>query len=207
MTEWWEAMSVTSQIFAIIGIAGTLMLLIQAVLLLAGLGGGSDFGGDVSADVDADAGDGVFGHDLAGHDDAPDSGMRILSLRGVIAFFAVAGWVGVIADKSGAQLWLTILLALACGMATMLLIGFLTKKVIGLQSDGTADIRNAVGKAGAVYLRVPAKRQGAGKVNVLLQDSYVELDAITDEDEDLNYGAYVVVVGVTGGNTLIVKKK
>lgn len=207
MIAWWNGLSLTGQIYAIIGIAATLLLLIQVVLLLMGFGGESDFGGD-AMDVDTDLDmDGDMNADTLDPAEAVDGGLRVLSVRSVISFFAVAGWVGVIADKGGSPLWLSVPLAFACGLVTMILVALLMKWVLGLQSDGTADIRNAVGVSGTVYLRVPANRTETGKVNLLLQGSYRELEAVTDENEDLGYGAQIVVVGVTGGNTLIVKKK
>ena len=58
-----------------------------------------------------------------------------------------------------------------------------------------------------MYLTVPASRSGEGKVNVLLQGSYVEREAVTDEDTPLPTGAEVIVVGVSGQTTLVVKRK
>lgn len=220
MIAWWNGLSTVGQIFALFGIAGTLLLVIQVVLMLIGLGNGSDLDGsvgeadggfdadvdvDVDGDLDMDGESDVFTpHDAA---EAADTGLHVLSVRGIVSFFAVAGWVGLIADKSGAPLWVSLPLAVVCGFAMMLLVAFLMKWLMGLQSDGTADIRNAIGVSGTVYLRVPANRAEPGKVNLLLQGSYRELEAVTDENEDLGYGAQVVVIGVTGGNTLIVKKK
>ena len=200
------------------------MLIVQVIALLAGLGGHSDIDGggldadadvdvdtdidiDTDVDVDTDIGFVPDGDGVDVPPDVPDMGLRLLSVRGVIAFFAVAGWVGVIADKAGAQIWLTILIAFACGFTVMLLMALLMRWLMSLQSDGTADIRNAIGVSGTVYLRVPAERREKGKVNIILQGSYTELDAVTDEKEDLTYGAQIVVIGVSGGNTLIVKKK
>ncbi len=205
MIEWWNALSLPGQIYAIIAIAATLLLLIQVILLLIGFGDESDFGGDLpDGDIDMDI-DGDVDADL--NTDVVDGGLRVLSVRGVVSFFAVAGWVGVLVDKAGGGLWLSVPLSFVCGLATMILVALLMKWVMGLQSDGTADIRNALGVSGTVYLRVPANRKETGKVNLMLQGSYRELEAVTDEGEDLAYGTSIVVVGITGGNTLVVKKK
>ena len=67
--------------------------------------------------------------------------------------------------------------------------------------------RNAIGKSGRVYLTIPASHNGEGKVNVLLQGSYVEREAVTDEEAPIPTGAEVVVVGVSGQTTLVVKRK
>ena len=226
MVAWWNAMSGTAQIFALIAIAATVLLLVQAVLLLIGIGGHGDLDGDGSADADTDldtdtgfdadtdadfdTGDVPDGHDgiFEAHDhEISDGGLRVLSVRGIISFFAVAGWVGVIADKGGMPLYFTLPLAILCGFVIMVLLALMMKLLLGLQSDGTADIHNAVGVCGTVYLRVPANRAGKGKVNLLLQGAYKELEAVTDCDEEIGYGSPIIVVGVTGGDTLIVRKK
>ena len=76
-----------------------------------------------------------------------------------------------------------------------------------LRNDGNLDNKNALGTSGRVYLTVPPSRSGEGKVNVLLQGSYVELEAVTDEIEAIPTGTEVVVTGISGQTTLVVKKK
>ena len=54
---------------------------------------------------------------------------------------------------------------------------------------------------------IPALRTGTGKVHLMLQGSYVERDAVTDDETSLPTGSEIVVVGVSGQTTLIVRKK
>ena len=89
----------------------------------------------------------------------------------------------------------------------MLLIAFLIRAAMRLQSDGTIDIRNALGQSGTVYLTVPANRSGRGKVNVTVQGTYSEFDAVTDSDTPLSTGCEVIVIGISSKDTLIIKKK
>ena len=58
-----------------------------------------------------------------------------------------------------------------------------------------------------MYITVGAKREGVGKVNVVVQERLCEYDAVTDEEEPLKFGTEITVVGVSGMNTLVVKKK
>ena len=117
------------------------------------------------------------------------------------------GWVGVVCNGASLALPLTLTVSFLSGLLMMFIIALLMKAVMKLQSDGTSDIRNALGVAGTVYLTVPAKRSGQGKVNVMLQGTYVERDAVTDENEPIPTGSEVLVIGISGQNTLIVKKK
>ena len=41
----------------------------------------------------------------------------------------------------------------------------------------------------------------------MVQDRLVEMDAVTDEEESIPTGAEVTVVGISNGNTQVVKRK
>lgn len=215
IVDWWNTLSVAAQIFACVAIPSTLVLLIQTIMMLIGIGGESD-GIEGIEDVadgmpddipDADVGDGVFGEDMEA--ETPDTfgldGLRIFTLRGIVAFFVVFGWVGVVMD--GVALWLTLLVSATCGFAMMLVLAFLMRAVMKLRNDGNTDNRNAVGTSGKVYLTIPPSRTGEGKVSVMLQGSYVERNAVTDDDEAIPTGSEIVVVGVSGQTDLVVRRK
>jgi hypothetical protein len=86
----------------------------------------------------------------------------------------------------------------------MVIMALILKVSMKLAVNGTINLANAIGKTANVYLRVPQNRSGRGKVNVLVQDQYVEADAVTDEKFDLKSGSEVVVVGLTAPATLLV---
>lgn len=213
--EWWNSLTVATQVFYCIAIPATLVLLIQTVLMLIGIGDDAD--GFDDADLDgvlddmnaSDAGDGIFGDD--GISDVADAagfdGLRVFTLRGLVAFFVVFGWVGVAMQGADVSLWITVPVAAVCGFAMMVALAFLIRAVLKLRSDGNTDNRNAVGTAGKVHLTVPPSRSGEGKVHVMLQGSYVERSAVTDSDEAIPTGSEVVVVGVSGQTDLVVKRK
>lgn len=196
MNEWWEALSTAGRVFACIAIPSSVLLVIQIILNLLGIG----MEGDVDV-PDAD-GDG----DIDFNDYVLDDGFRFFTVRGIIAFLAVLGWTGLTMLSYGNGLPLTLLVAVAAGAAAMFVIAFMFRLFMKLQNDGTADIQNAVGKTGTVYLAVPASRSGKGKVNVVFQDKLTELDALTDDSESLKYGTEIVVMGLSGQNTVIVTK-
>ena len=89
----------------------------------------------------------------------------------------------------------------------MIVLSLLIKAVMKLRNDGNLDNKNALGVSGRVYLTIPPSRTGEGKVNILLQGTYVEMDAVTDEDAPITTGSEVVVTGISGQTTLIVKRK
>ena len=221
MLAWWNSLGLVSQIFSCIAIPATVVLLIQTVLMFLGLESeGGDPGdvafgddalpdGDVAFDADMDAVEGVFGDGMPVGDPDPSGldGLRVFSVRGIIAFLVVFGWVGFVMDSTAAPLWVSLSLAALCGLATMVALAFLFRAVLRLRNNGNLDNRNALGVSGRVYLTVPAARSGEGKVNLLLQGTYVERDAVTDEEEPLPTGCEVLVVGTSGQTTLVVKRK
>ena len=89
MIAWWESLQAIQQVFYIIAIPATLILILQTILLLFGMGHDSET--DIDHDVDHDIGD----HDAAGDGANHEAGLRILTVRGIVAFLAVCGWVGV----------------------------------------------------------------------------------------------------------------
>lgn len=249
MLAWWEAMTLVEQIFAVVGIASTVLLVIEVILLLigAGHGGDADIGtdapgdahfdfdaqgdvylpqdmdihiGDITADgisdVDissgadlhggmADTGDSAGAHDT--HTHFGGSGLHLFTLQGLVAFFAVFGWSGLLMLKSDVLPVASVVLAIVFGIVAMVLIAVAMRAMMRLQSDGTLDIRNALGKSGTVYLPIHEKRRAAGKVSIMVQDRLVEMDAVTDGEATIPTGAEVTVVGISNGNTLIVVKK
>ena len=217
LIEWWNSLGTAAQVFYCIANPSTLVLLIQTLLMFLGISGHSDIFGDTPdgmADIgddipDISDNDGIFGHDSVTEtpDDFGLDGLRIFTIRGLIAFFVVFGWVGVVMQGANVGLFITLPVAALCGLAMMLAIAFIFRAVIGLRSDGNADNRNCVGTAGKVHLTIPASRSGEGKVHIMLQGSYVERNAVTDEEESIPTGSEVVVVGVSGQTDLIVKKK
>ena len=209
MFEWWESLGTAGHIFACFAIPSTVVLFLQTILMLIGIGGSSLAGEDGDSAISTD-GDSDVGVDLDSDAEAEtelDGGLRLFSIRGILSFLTVTGWVGVLGVEMEWQLPITILVAAVSGLAAMFLMALLFRLVFSLQADGTEDIRHALGVSGSVYLRVPPMRKGTGKVSLLLDGRLVEKDAVTDEEETLNYGEQVVVIGISGGTELIVKRK
>lgn len=201
MFEWWESLGDVGRIFACVAIPSTVILFLQTILMLIGIGGGSldsddaDTGVDTELDNDGDA------------DTELDGGLRLFSFRGIIAFLTVLGWVGILGVRLEWSVPVIVISSLLSGFVAMVAIALLFRLIFALQADGTEDLQHALGVAGTVYLRIPPSREGRGKVNIMLDGRLVEKDAVTDEAEMLNYGEQIVVIGISGGTELIVRKK
>lgn len=224
-TNWWGALTLLQQIFACCAIPATVILIIQTLLLMFGFGSHAadngefdhDFDHDVSHDIDHGfdhdvshdidhAADHDINHDGEYHDGAHHaSGVRLISVRGFVAFFAVGGWLGVALLESGVSATLSVIIAFAGGSLALLFVGWVLKLLYDMQESGNIDPKNAVAKSGSVYIRIPANRAGTGKINITIQGAYKEMDAVTDCDEDIHSGKMVQVVSVTADNTLVVR--
>ena len=227
MAEWWTSLGPAGQVFACIAIPATVVLFLQTIMTLMGLGGGHGDGADTGHDLDSgddlDAGhdysdvtDGGFDGDDAGHtadahdgDDAHgyDGGLRLFTFRGLVAFLSVSGWVGVICCSGGMTAGLAAAIAAVSGLAAMVLLALIMKWLFSLQADGTENIKDALGVSGTVYLRIPRARAGSGKVSAVIRGKLSEKDAVTDEETDIEFGEEVVVIGISGEDTLIVIRK
>lgn len=219
ISTWWDSLSLAGKIFAGFAIPSTIILVLQTLLSLIGIG--EHYGTDTDTDFDAgntvDFGadghtDGIFGADNADHeishaDISGSESIRPLTLRGIITFFTITGWVGLTMLSNKSNLGVTIAVSIVCGLAAMFAIAYIMMLFYKLQSDGTANIKNSLGKSGSVYLTIPPARTGRGKINVILQGAYTELDAVTDSEVPIPSNKEVVVIGISGQDTVVVKQK
>ncbi|MDR3084691.1 MAG: hypothetical protein LBU47_00075 [Christensenellaceae bacterium] len=216
--EWWEGLGLFGQTLACAAIPATAVMLVQTVLLLAGGAfSHSDGGADAGPDLDhGSGGDGGldFDHDHsfdhgAEHEQGDlseaSSGLRLFTLRGIVAFFAVGGWVGLATFDGTRSEGLSLLLAMLSGGAALIFAALVIKWALMLQDSGNINPKNAIAKMATVYIPVPPLRSSTGRVTLLLQERFVEMDAVTDSPLPLKTGQSVQVVGVTGGNVLIIR--
>jgi len=202
--NWWSSLDSLQQVFSCLAVPATAILLIQTVMLLFGLGGEGDgaadhggFDGDHDCDTDCD-----HDHD---HSALDDGGMRLITVRGIVAFFAVGGWLGVAMIDLGLHPAIAVLISLAGGFGALSLVAFILKSVMKLQADGNVDYDNAVGLQGEVYMQIPPSCTGKGKINFTVQERYVEVDAMTTHTEPLKRGTLVRVTEKLDSSTLMVE--
>ena len=164
MLAWWESLDALERGFAFVAFPATALLLIQMVLTLIGLGHDADADLDLTIDID---GDGVpdipdisaaDAASIGDHDAGVGAGLQLFSLRGIIALFAVGGWVGLAFLRSGTDRGLAVLLAVAAGALAMVLQERLT------QIDAVTDCETPI-KTGAEVVVVGV----SGKTTLIVQ--------------------------------------
>ena len=196
MMEWWNSIGLVGQIYAIIAIPATLVLVVQTILLIFGIGGD---------DIDAD------GVDLNGNGfgdtpgDGGESGLAVFSIRGLMAMAAIGGWSGLVMHSSGIALPVTVLLSLAIGFLALVGMAYIMKLAGKLQDNGNIDLGYAVGKVGTVYIPIPAEMAGAGKINVTVQERFIEIGAVTKCDRKISTGESVRIVATDETGLVVVE--
>lgn len=196
MLDWWNNMDLVGQIFALIAIPSTLVLVVQTVLLIFGIGGD-----DVDADGVDITGNGVG--DTPG--DGGGDGMMLFSLRGIMAMAAIGGWSGLVMHQSGFSLTVTVLLATAFGFITLVGIAYIMNLATKLQSSGNLVIGYAIGKVGTVYIPIPPNMKGSGKINLTVQERFIEIDAVTPCSRKLTTGESVRVTATDENGMVVVE--
>lgn len=184
-------------VFTVCAIVGSVILVLQFLLTLIGLD-------DDNADIGEVGDDLELGDEFVDAHQGSSAIFGVLSFRSVVAAVALFGIGGRGALEAGFSPYFSLVVAIALGAAALFLVAWLMRALYGLKSDGTVRIQNCVGMPATVYLGIPGKKGGKGKVTVSIQNRTMEYAAITDEDE-IPTGAQVVVVGISGLDTLEVE--
>lgn len=196
MIEWWKSLDLAGQIFAIIAIPSTLVLTIQTVLLLFGIG---------DDDIDAD------GIDITGNGigdtpgDGGGDGLALFSLRGIMAMAAVGGWSGLAMYNSGIPLTMSVIFAAVFGFLTLIGLAYVMRLASKLQSSGNIVLGYTIGKVGTVYIPIPPNMTGSGKINVTVQERFIEVTAVTSCDRKLMTGENVRIIATDENDTVVVE--
>ncbi|HEX2396050.1 MAG TPA: hypothetical protein VHI78_11945 [Bacteroidales bacterium] len=186
---WWTAMQTAEKIYWLIAIPFTAVFLFQLVLTF--IGGDTDHL-NLSAD-----------HDVA-MDGDHGIGFQFISIKNLIGFFSILGWTGIAMTSGGKPLGITIVVSTLAGLLMMVIMATMVFYLGKLSEHNVLNLKNAKGKIGTVYLRIPPQRKGMGQVQINVQ-GFQTLYAVTDEPEEIKTGAVVEVVDSINNEVLLVK--
>ena len=192
MTEWWTSLDLFMKILWCIAIASSLIFIIETVLTF--------IGADVDMDMDADF-------------DMPDTGfegdpsMNLYTFRNLVNFLLGMSWTAILLNEQIASKALLMVIAFAVGALLVFAVMMMFKGLSKMQQSGNIDVyKSAVGCSGKVYLTVPGERKGSGKVQININNSIREYDALTDSEDDLKTGTSIKVTEVLDASTLLVEE-
>ena len=188
MEDWFAALTLFEKIYWVTALVSSVIFVVLIIMTIIG-GDADDMGGDVDAEVDGDSG----------------ISFQFLSFKNLMGFFTIFGWSGIACMDNGLSTGPTVIISVICGLLMMTAMAALFYYLAKLQSSGTLKLKNALDQMGEVYLTVGANRSSIGKVSISVQGTLRELEALTDEKNDLTQGNVVKVKEVTDNGILIVQ--
>jgi len=172
-------------IYLIMALIGTTFFVIRLAIALF-FGGDGDMDGDL-ADV---GGDGAF---------------NMFSILSILAFFMGAGWMGLTCRIDwDLNSMVSAAAATGFGFLLMMMASGLMAFARKLNRSVEYDPQTAVGKTASVYMTIPAKGSGRGKIQVAVSGRLKTMDAISSGPK-LSEFSSVTVVSVRDDGIFIVE--
>lgn len=182
-----DSMEALEKAFWFIALPASLIFIVQTIMTFIG----------------ADSTDGT-NPDFDGDFDGSDMPFQLFSLRNLINFLLGFSWFGISFYKSIPNHVLLIVISFFVGAGFVFLFFQIIKVVLKLGEDNTFSLNQALNKTGTVYLKIPAKRQSFGKIQVSVNGTVHELNAITD-NEELTTGSMIKVLEIVDDNLVLVQ--
>lgn len=184
LVSMFQSLDTMQQVFWGCAIVASLIFLVQFILVMCGLD---------HSDMDVDF-DGSDTMDLG-------NGINLFSIKNIVNFFLGFGWAGVCLRSCIENDVLLVVLSLAVGCLFVAMFVLLYKQTRKLEKNGAFSISDCLNKTASVYIRIPAGCQGKGKIQISVDGSVHEIDALTDEDE-ISSGMKVKVVEIVDCETV-----
>lgn len=174
--------------FWVIAIPTSIIFLIQATMTFAGM----DATDGISADFDSDL----------DHADAP---FQLFTLRNLINFLLGFSWTGISLYNTIDSTAMLLFVSFIVGGIFVVAFFFIITQVQRLAENNSFRIENALNQIGTVYLTIPERKTGKGKVQVSIKGSFHELDAVT-EDERIESSAMVRITKIESNSLVLVER-
>ncbi len=143
------------------------------LLLLLSLIGGIDMEMDIDVgNIDIDAG-----------------GLGIV--KSILTFLTFFSWVAYILLNAAVNPILTLLVSIGVGIGTVLILAWVLRFFLRMQSNVNWEFHEAEGKTGKVYLKIPEK--GTGIVNIEINGVNRELKAVSLDEVEIPSGSEILV--------------
>lgn len=172
------------QTFWYIAIPVSLIFIFQAVMTFAGLGLDMDISDDF-------------------HLEDPSGVMGYFTIRNGINFLLGFSWAGIVFHPTINNKLLLILAAIAVGVVFLTLYFYITEQVRKFEEDNTFNPSELLGKEAQVYLRIPEKGTGHGKITIAHKGTTHELDAYSDSSV-FPTGSIVTIKEINAENQIVV---
>ena len=176
------------KVFWFIAIPTSVIFLIQTVMTFAGV----DSHDGLSADFDSDL------H----HGDTP---FQLFTFRNLINFLLGFSWTGISFYSTVESKTLLVALSIMVRSAFVGAFFFIINQIQKLAEDNSFKIDNTLNQVASVYLTIPEKKSGRGKIQVSVKGAFHELDAVT-EKEKIESSAMVRIVKIESNSLVVVER-
>ena len=190
METWWSSMDIMQQIAWAIAISTSLIFIVQMIMTFVGM--------DSNVDFSAEVGDSSV-------TELTSTPFQLFTFRNFINFFLGFSWSYIVFDGLIDSKFWVILISVFVGIFLVLGVMFIFYGLSKMVESGNISIHQSVGLTSTVYIPIQGNMEGKGKVQVSMQNSVREYDAIT-KGEALKTGTIVKIKEVVEGNILCVAK-
>ena len=189
MVEWFNGLEMFAKVYWVFALPSSLIFLI--ILVTTFVGGDMDTDTDIDGDGNLDGG----------------GGFQFFTFKNLVGFFTIFSWSGLGCINAGYSQGMVLFVSILSGLIMMVAMTSLFYFMSRLVEDGTMKMTNAIGRTGEVYLPIKSKNRGFGKVQINIQGSIHEIQAVTNDEEDLIVGTVVKVTDVLDNHILVVTVK
>ena len=186
--EFLESLDPLLKTFWFIAIPTSIIFIIQSIMTFTGM----DSSEGIQADFDSNL-------------DSGDAPFQLFSFRNLINFLLGFSWTGIAFFETISNKVFLFIAAISVGSLFVLLFFLIIKQLMRLAEDNTFNINKSVNKTAEVYINIPGEKKGKGKVQISVDGSVHEIDAVT-EGEKISSGTIVKIVRVENNNLLVVEK-
>ena len=195
ITTWWASLSLAMKILWGVTLTASLIFVIQSILTFIGADSGD---GGIDADVDS-------GFDTEVADATVEGGTNLYTFRNFVNFVLGFGWSAILLQDKIHSIPLLLIVSVIIGVGLVTAVMYLFKWLSSMQQSGNINLyKTAVGCIGSVYIPIPGEREGEGKVQISINQSVREYNALTD-GTPLKTGTQVRVVEVLSPETVLVE--
>jgi hypothetical protein len=185
--EMLESLDPLLKTFWYVAIPVSVIFIIQTILTFMGVDASDGMHSDFDSNLDSD---GPF---------------QLFSLRNLINFLLGFSWAGISFYNLMENKFALILIAFGVGAGFVFIFFVIIKQVQRFAEDNSFKIESTLNKTAEVYLAIPERKTGKGKIMISIKGAFHELSAMTEKDR-IPSGTIIKVVKIENGDVLIVEQ-
>jgi membrane protein implicated in regulation of membrane protease activity len=190
MIEFFNNLPADMKVYWSIAVFATLIFIVQSILTFIGM--------DAHDGADADFG----GNDLQGGEEP----FQLFTFRNLINFLLGFSWAGIAFSGIIDSRILLMTVAFVTGAIFIAIFFVIMKQLMKLAEDNSFKINETLHQIAEVYIPIPERKKGKGKIAISVRGAMHEIDAVTEDESRISSGTNVRVVKIEGESLVLVEK-